>query len=93
MIQYYRANVQVTEVSAAQININTMGQSSGENEQIWQEERWKWITASSLDQIAKCNKGYTNSTAIALFHICWQQSYQLHEEYFRKMLAGVSTSR
>ena len=53
MIQYYRANVQVTEASAAQININTMGQSSGDNELTWQEERRKRITASSVGQIAK----------------------------------------
>ena len=53
MIQYYRANVPVTEASASQIIINTMGQSSSENEQIWREDRRKRITASSVGQIAK----------------------------------------
>ena len=43
----------VTEVSAEQININTMGQSSGEFEQRWHEERRKRITASNVGQIAK----------------------------------------
>ena len=53
MIKYYKANIMVTEVSAEQININTMGQSSGEFEQRWHEERRKRITASNVGQIAK----------------------------------------
>ena len=35
MIKYYKANIMVNEVSAEQININTMGQSSGEFEQLY----------------------------------------------------------
>ena len=54
MIKYYKANIMVTEVSAEQININTMGQSSSEFEQRWHEKRRKRITASNVGQIAKC---------------------------------------
>ena len=43
----------VTEVSAEQININATGQSSGEFEQRWHEERMKRITASNVGQNAK----------------------------------------
>ena len=43
----------VTEVSVKQINSNTMGQSSGEFEQRWHEERRKRIIASNVGQIAK----------------------------------------
>ena len=53
MIKYYKANIMVTEVSAEKININTMGQSIGEFEQRWHEERRKRITASNVGQIAK----------------------------------------
>ena len=44
----------VTEVSAEQINVNTMGQSSGEFEKMWHEERRKRITASNVGQNARC---------------------------------------
>lgn len=53
MIKFYVANIKVTEASAEQINISTMGQSSGEFEQKWYEERWKRITASNVGRIAK----------------------------------------
>ena len=53
MIKYYEANIKVTEASAEQITISTMGQSTGEFEQKWQEERRKRITASNVGQIAK----------------------------------------
>ena len=53
MIKYYEANIKVTEASAEQITISTMGQSTGEFEQKWHEERRKRITASSVGQIAK----------------------------------------
>ena len=53
MIKYYDANIKVTEASAEKITINTMGQSTGEFEQKWLEERRKRITASSVGPIAK----------------------------------------
>ena len=53
MIKYYEANIKVTEASAEQITISTMGQSTGKFEQKWHEERRKRITASSVGQIAK----------------------------------------
>ena len=53
MIKYYEANIKVTEASAKQITISTMGQSTSEFEQKWHEERRKRITASSVGQIAK----------------------------------------
>ena len=43
----------MTETSAEEINISTMGQSIGEFEQKWHEERRKRITASNVGQIAK----------------------------------------
>jgi len=43
----------MTEALAAQINIITVGQSSGDNEFTWREDRRKRITASSVGQIAK----------------------------------------
>ena len=53
MIKYYDANIKVTEALAEKITINTMGQSTGEFEQKWLEERRKRITASSVGPIAK----------------------------------------
>ena len=53
MIKYYKADIMVTKVSAEQININTMGQSSGEFEKRWHKESRKGITASNVEQIAK----------------------------------------
>ena len=53
MIKYYEANIKITEASAEKITINTMGQSTGEFEQKWLEERRKRITASSVGPIAK----------------------------------------
>ena len=53
MVKYYEANIKVTETSAEEINISTMGQSIGEFEQKWHEERRKRITASNVGQIAK----------------------------------------
>ena len=50
MIEYYEANIMVT---AEQISINTMGQSSSEFEQKWHEERRKRINAPNVGQIAK----------------------------------------
>jgi len=47
------AHVQVTEASAKQIYIKTMGQSNGECEVEWLEERRKRITSSNVGQIAK----------------------------------------
>ena len=53
MIRYCEVQVKVTETSAKQIYIKTLGQSSGECELEWLEERRKRITSSNVGQIAK----------------------------------------
>ena len=53
MVEYYEAHVKVTETAAKQIYTKTMGQSNGECEHEWLEERRKRITSSNVGQIAK----------------------------------------
>jgi len=53
MVAYYNANVKVTDESAKQICRKTMGQSCGDFEVDWMEERRNRITSSNVGQIAK----------------------------------------
>ena len=85
MIQYYRANVQVTEASAAQINIITMGQSSGDHEITWREERRKRITASNVGQIAK--RRATTKVISTVKQLLYSTFTGNKATNFRKMLA------
>ena len=53
MVQDYEAHAKVTETAAKQIYTKTVGQSNGECEHEWLEERRKSITSSNVGQIAK----------------------------------------
>ena len=79
MIKYYNANIKVTEASAEKITINTMGQSTGECEQKWLEERRKRITASSVGPIAKrkATIKVAGKVKVTLLKISWKQGYRL----------------
>ena len=86
MSSYYKANIMVTEVSAEQINVNTMGHSSGEIEKTWHEERRKSITASNVGQIAKCKPTTKVASKVKQllylkFHDNRTIDWGLHQEY------------
>ena len=76
----------VTEVSAEQINVNSMGQSSVEFEKTWHEERRKRITASNVGQIAKCKPTTKVASKVKQllylkFHDNRTIDWGLHQEY------------
>ena len=92
MIKYYDANIKVTEASAEQITINTMGQSTGELKQKWLEERRKRITASSVGLIAK--RKPTTKVAGKVKQLLYSNFMETGLQigaYFKRMLVGQNT--
>ena len=82
MIKYYEANVKVTEVSAEQITISTMGVNLNKSGR-------KMINASSEGQILQSYKSSHQSEAAALYK--FQGNRATDWACFKKMLVERNT--